>query len=687
MAKKTRTWLLRWLGQRLAPSRGEVRALEEAMYLEGVLRFVGVILATIIAPSFVLTYFAFSAISVEEIAAREETARLADDIAGSVWRQVDEDFSQFETAVLDRLESGQSPLDSLRELHPYILFAAQIDADENWVAPFVADPGVAYPREYLLHPTLQQARRLASTDPEAAATLYAEVARSSLSPAVRGQAMLDQARLLQQLGNSDEAQRLLEAVSSRYPLLRDPWGFRLGDLALLQRGEILLEQEPALGTQVLQRLVQSLLDERWALHQGGEAAVARQALSRIEPRVSREWAGRTRGLLTERNESLFWAGQLEEERQRMPMSRLGNSSIGQFRWWRGEQGLWAVTRWSDTRYVFALDMQVLLQNLGADVRAAVPESAILEAFLIAPEDRLPEDVLARRSLAPWLKDWSVVSVVRDPERMAQQQRRTRLQRIGILGFAVAMMAIGAMISARLISRELDIARMKTDFAANVSHELRSPITQIRIKAESLLFGLADTAEEQDAHYQIILRESERLSRLIDNILDYGAIERGSKQYILRPGHLADTTERAIESVNTALEVRDMVLEINIPHDLPEVMHDTDAIVQCLINLISNAAKYSEPGGWIGILGRRVEGGVELAVTDRGIGIAPHDLRRIFEPYFRSRDSLARRRKGTGIGLTITHYIMEAHGGSISAQSRPGQGSTFTLRFPLGENGA
>jgi signal transduction histidine kinase len=128
----------------------------------------------------------------------------------------------------------------------------------------------------------------------------------------------------------------------------------------------------------------------------------------------------------------------------------------------------------------------------------------------------------------------------------------------------------------------------------------------------------------------------------------------------------------------------MDLEINIPHDLPEVLHDADAVAQCLINLISNAAKYSEPGGWIRVLGRRVEGGVELAVSDQGIGIAPHDLRRIFEPYFRSRDALARRRKGTGIGLTITRYIMEAHGGSISAQSRPGHGSTFTLRFPLDE---
>jgi two-component system sensor histidine kinase SenX3 len=107
------------------------------------------------------------------------------------------------------------------------------------------------------------------------------------------------------------------------------------------------------------------------------------------------------------------------------------------------------------------------------------------------------------------------------------------------------------------------------------------------------------------------------------------------------------------------------------------------VAQCVINLVSNAAKYSSPGGWIGVRGRVVEGGVEITVSDKGIGIAAHDLKQLFEPFFRSRDALARRRKGTGIGLTITRYIMVAHGGDVFVQSKPGQGSTFTLRFPPG----
>lgn len=681
MATKRQIWLLRLMGRLLAPGRGEVRAMEEAMHLGGVLRFICVILATIVAPSTVLAYFAVSAISAEEIAAREEVARLAEDIAGSFWRQVDQNFSRFETATRDRLESGQSPLESPRELHPHMLVAVQFDDEGALIAPFRKDAGPAYPQEYLMHPMLRRAQQIAGDEPARAAKLYGEVAGTSLSPSVRGRAALDRARLLLRMGQDREAELLFAEVIQHYGDARDQWGFRLGDLAQLQLGEAILEKDQATGTQMLQDLAASLMEEQWAIHHGGEAAVVRQALSRIEPMVSREWSSRARGRIAERNEMLFWMGELEEELNQLSVGQLG-SPIGQMQWWKGERGLWAATRWHNARYVFALDLEIIVSNFKADVRAAVPDSAVLEAFLLAPGDPVPGKVLAERSLSPWLTDWSVVTVLRNPDAVATERHRARLQRIGVIGFAIAMMAVGAVLSARLVSRELDVARMKTDFAANVSHELRSPITQIRLKAESLMFGLADTPEEQDEHYQIILRESERLSRLVDNILNYAAIERGSTQYVLRPGSLAETTDRAVESVRTALEVRDMELEITIDYDLPIVHHDADAIAQCLINLISNAAKYSNPGGWIGILGRRVEGGVELAVSDRGIGIAAHDLRRIFDPYYRSRDALARRRKGTGIGLTITRYIMEAHGGNISVQSRPGQGSTFTLRFPV-----
>jgi two-component system phosphate regulon sensor histidine kinase PhoR len=249
-------------------------------------------------------------------------------------------------------------------------------------------------------------------------------------------------------------------------------------------------------------------------------------------------------------------------------------------------------------------------------------------------------------------------------------------------FAVLMLGVGAVLSMRLVGRELDVATMKADFAASVSHELRSPITQIRIKAEALLLGLADNEEEKTQHYLTIIRETERLSRLVDNTLDFAAIERGAKSYTLRAGDLADTIYRGCDGIMGSLELQGTNFDLDVPGDLPEVHHDSDAVVQCIVNLVSNAAKYSERESTVRVSAHtRSDGGVDVSVEDEGIGMSDEDMRRIFEPFFRSHDSKARKRKGTGIGLTITRYIMQAHGGDIEVRSRLGKGSTFTLRFP------
>jgi len=360
---------------------------------------------------------------------------------------------------------------------------------------------------------------------------------------------------------------------------------------------------------------------------------------------------------------------------------------GEFQWRTGTRALWTLTWWAGDLYAFALDRVALEDSLKANARGTVLPDANVAAFLIAPESATPVDWMERRSLGPWLTGHAIVVVAKDLSSLKDAQSRKRSLRIIMVGIAVFTISVGVVLSATLVKRELDVAGMKTDFAANVSHELRSPITQIRLKGEELMLGLAETEEEREQAYVAIVRESERLSRLVDNVLDFAAIERGAKSYTLRPGDLIDTVYRAIDSVASAQELQDKELDLQLPPELPEVHHDADAIAQCVINLVSNAAKYSAEHGRIGVTARLVDDinldrCVEIAISDNGIGIPPHDLRRIFEPFFRSSDSLTRRRKGTGIGLTITKYIMDAHGGQIGVQSRPGRGSTFTRRLPV-----
>ena len=212
--------------------------------------------------------------------------------------------------------------------------------------------------------------------------------------------------------------------------------------------------------------------------------------------------------------------------------------------------------------------------------------------------------------------------------------------------------------------------------------LRSPITQIRLKGEFLQMGLAEGEEEQQEHYDVIVRESERLSRLVDNVLDFSAIEAGTKSYTLRPADIGETIRSAVESARYSMETRGLVMDLDVPDGLPVVLHEPEAIQQVLQNLISNAAKYGEKGGWIGIRVQIAYQSLDISVSDRGIGMSEEELGRIFEKFYRSSSPMARREKGTGIGLSIVQYIMEAHHASVSGnQPCLGQRSRYAPSAP------
>jgi signal transduction histidine kinase len=480
-------------------------------------------------------------------------------------------------------------------------------------------------------------------------------------------------------GRVQEFDQLTNDLIKKHGQVRDPWGFRIQDLVRLHQAESLMGRDRNAGRKVLRVLVEDIQSSRWTVGQGGEAAVARRALSRLE---EKEWVAAARGRIDARTRMLYWTERLLPE---LDVILEGRNFLrvdrGKVRWATGEQGLWGITWWGDGLYAFALDQAAVLDGLRGFARSVTRPDSPVTCEVLPPGDDGPETVLAQRSLAPWLTGWSMVVAPRDPAALREDLGQRRNRRVGIVFLAVFMIGVGALATARLVGNELQNARMKADFAANVSHELRSPITQIRLKAESLLYGLSETKEEQQHDYQAIVRESERLSRLVDNVLDFSAIERGAKRYALVPGDIAESVRIALDTVVSSAELQSRDLEIDLAEDLPVVDHDADAVAQCVINLVSNAAKYSAPQRPIRIRARRRRGGAEVAVTDFGIGIPPTDLQQIFDAFYRGKDKSVRQKKGTGIGLAITQYIMQAHDGRVEVVSTPGEGSTFSLWFP------
>jgi signal transduction histidine kinase len=243
-------------------------------------------------------------------------------------------------------------------------------------------------------------------------------------------------------------------------------------------------------------------------------------------------------------------------------------------------------------------------------------------------------------------------------------------------------AFGMSLFLRDVRRESRLAALRSQFVASVSHELKTPLTSIRIFAESLLLDWIQDPANRTEYLQTIVGESERLSRLINNVLDFSKIEQGTRTYRMEPVFLPEAVRRAVLTMDFPLRQQGFNLRLEIDDGLPRIKADRDSLEQAVLNLLHNAMKYSGDRREIGITLRRSGAWAVIEVKDQGPGIREEDQARIFEKFFRVESPENLRIPGTGLGLTIVRHIAAAHGGRIDVESRPGEGSLFILRIPL-----
>jgi signal transduction histidine kinase len=252
----------------------------------------------------------------------------------------------------------------------------------------------------------------------------------------------------------------------------------------------------------------------------------------------------------------------------------------------------------------------------------------------------------------------------------------------VLGILSILIVGGLVLTKHVVSKEMALARLKSDFVSNVSHELRTPLALIRLYAETLELGRITTAEKKQQYYRIIRKESERLTALINNILDFSRIEAGRKEYEFRETDVADLVRNTLDSYRYQIEQQGFALEENIDPNLPVVRVDREAIARALVNLVNNALKYSDGEKFLGVKLYRANGAIKLEVVDHGIGIPRREQAKIFEKFYRTGDPLVHNTKGSGLGLSLVRHITQAHGGDIAVESTPGKGSKFTMSLPV-----
>jgi signal transduction histidine kinase len=229
---------------------------------------------------------------------------------------------------------------------------------------------------------------------------------------------------------------------------------------------------------------------------------------------------------------------------------------------------------------------------------------------------------------------------------------------------------------------MEVVRMKSDFVSLVSHEFKSPIASIRTLVERLQAGSVNDPARRQLYFDVVGGELQRLTRLVNNVLDFSKIEAGRKEYFFAETDLVELTKDLLVTFEPLASQKGLRIEAEVPPSLPSVRVDRDSISQAILNLLDNAAKYSEKGTTLKVSLEPNTSFLLVKVSDQGRGIPAEDIPRIFLPSYRNGDTGSRRVPGVGLGLSVVQHVMESHGGNVTVESQVGRGSTFTLAIPL-----
>lgn len=305
--------------------------------------------------------------------------------------------------------------------------------------------------------------------------------------------------------------------------------------------------------------------------------------------------------------------------------------------------------------------------IGEDVtnlKAPIPQLAFSRSF----EENFP----------PWK-----VNIFQGGLGLAQRQFNIR-RNIYILSVAVVMLAIlfGGFLAIKSTAKELELAKLKSEFVSTVSHELRTPLTSIRYLTELLQRGRVHREDKKQQYYETITRESGRLSRLIENILDFSKIEAGVKEYEFEETDIAELVRDVASRFEEQVDRKEFIIESEISTQMPKVTADSEALSRALFNLLDNALKYSGKVRNVSLRAWAEGESVFLEVQNEGVGISQQDQKKIFEKFYRTDDSRKSDIKGSGIGLTLVDHIVRAHGGEVILKSDVGKGTKVTIKLPV-----
>ena len=649
-------------------------------------RLVGVFALFILLPGAFLGVFALRVLRQESQLARQRTRESLERTAEEIGRDLDTEFRRWNDAVRSAA-SLERPLDV--NSFPEIVGQTFSEPGGGVFLSLSDEKLKVFPAGALLYVSRSPApAQTAPSRPPAglAEAESLEIARKEYPRAIRAyRNLLDSAAaasqplILQRLARTLRKAGRLEEAAGAYRDLRHLAAVWIGGLP----SDLIAQAELC-----------SLASER-----GDTADLAREAMAFYRDLAAGKWLlDKPRYLYysdlgrTWCRDSRVEAGEFNKlratEGRRLALSRAAEDFLNDPRTvLRGEDMAYLAFRNTDPFAAVLVSADVLgsrwwpriFSTRGEDLKAVLYAADGSAVFGSPPPTTPPFAVTRdlRIDDAPWLLQiWPG-----RPESIYADIRQKRTLSLTMLGFVTVLLAFGGYLTVRIVKRELEIARLRADFVSTVSHEFRSPLTGIRQLGGMLLDGRVTDPEKQRGYFKMIVQESDRLSRLVENILDFSRMEEGRREYRFEPLDPSPWLRTLVADFVTEIAANGAAVEADIQDGLPPISADKEALGSAVRNLLDNAVKYS-PGSKTVWLDAGAEGdAVQISVRDKGVGISEYDRKRIFDRFYRAEGEISKRIKGAGLGLSLVKHVVTAHGGTVECRSRLGEGSIFTIRLP------
>jgi len=654
----------------------------------------------IVLPTMVLAYLGVQAVRDDTQRIRAEQQRLA----GRCRVEFDTALDRGVEALRQVVAPDSGAIADLGDLHLRHVFL--LDRRRRGVAPAYGPRQAPRLREEFATP-LARARQVefAAGDPGRALSLYRELASAHGNDSERAIALWDVARAARKAGDEAAALNACAAIIRDHPRSLGERGEHLATYAHLQQAELLLAQGfPVEALESLERWAMSVRGGHYPVHEGATyhleraAAMAEStsegstAVGNAASPATRETAARLTGRLRETLALVRFVERHDREIRQPHLpdeAYLPGDAAPLFRVGSVEGEAYLITVVPAASGLLAggrLDLEAIGQRLSDSVLGGPQGTVGYELVLVDDRGgvRFRQEHDDDLSLLERVSDrgipLSLGLYADDSARLREQfQRRRWLLLSAVLVLAVAV-GSGGYLLARDAARERRLSELRSEFVSSVSHELKTPLASIRLYAETLLMGRFRSEQERTDFLESILREGERLSRLVDNVLEFARIEKGRRTYHPTPEDLTRVGRLCLDLFGYRLQAEGFQVAVDIPDHLDPVPLDRDAVSQAILNLLSNAVKYSPDEKDIRLRIADSDGGALVEVADRGIGMSAEEQARIFEPFYRV-ESDQLHASGSGLGLAVVHHVMDGHGGRVEVESTPGVGTTFRLVFP------